>query len=239
MDIRSMDGPFGAEVCGVNINDRLADATLQALSDALYRFRVICIRDQHLSRDRYLEFGRRWGTPIPHVLDHMRMPGYPELLSVGNTEEKDEDAKIRNGASLWHTDQSYEAVPASATMLLSIKAPRRGGETQFCDMAKAYANLDPSTKNEIVGLEVAHKYGRGKLRPDERKANPIVNEQQDARVPAIFHPLVMRHPVSGVPALYALGHGAHAIRGMNDADADALMERLKAHVLLLVSEHVV
>ena len=124
----------------------------------------------------------------------MRMPGYPELMTVGNTEKRDEDPKIRNGAALWHTDQSYEKAPASATMLYSIIAPARGGETQFCDMATAYDTLDDQTRRRIGGVEVAHKYGRGKRRADEPPVNPIINDDQDRRVPPVYHPLVMPHP---------------------------------------------
>ena len=43
-------------------------------------------------------------------------------------------AAVRNGAAFWHTDQSYEAVPSSATMLFSIKSPEAGGETQLADL---------------------------------------------------------------------------------------------------------
>ena len=130
-----------------------------------------------------------------------------------------------------HTDQSYEKVPASATMLYSIAAPEQGGETQFCDMAAAYDHLDEGTKRRIDGLRVAHKYGRGKRRKDEPPANPIVNDEQDSRVPPVYHPLVMPHPVTSRKALYALGHGAYAIEGMADAEAEALLDELKDHAL--------
>ena len=126
----------------------------------------------------------------------MRMPGYPELMTVGNTEERDRDSKIRNGAALWHTDQSYDRVPASATMLYSIIAPREGGQTQFCDMASAYDALDADTRRRIETIEVAHKCGRGKRLAGEAEVNPIINEDQDRRVPPVYHPLVMRHPVT-------------------------------------------
>ena len=165
------------------------------------------------------------------MLDHMHMPGYPELMTVGNTETRDEDPKIRNGAALWHTDQSYEKTPASATMLYSIVVPERGGETQYCDMATAWDNLDDETRRRIDGLEVAHKYGRGKRRPGEPPVNPIINDEQDRRVPPVYHPLVMPHPITGRKALYALGHGAYAIKGMPDAEAGALLDALKDHAL--------
>ena len=229
--ITPLDAAFGAEIRGVDLAAGAGEALMRLLTGALYDHRVIVIRDQKLDEESYLGFGRQWGEPIPHVLDHMRMAGYPELMTVGNTEKRDEDPKIRNGAALWHTDQSYEKVPASATMLYSIVAPAEGGETQFCDMAAAYDNLDDGTKRRIAGIRVAHKYGRGKRRADEPPANPIANDEQDSRVPPVWHPLVMPHPVTGRRALYALGHGAYAIEGMADAEAEALLDELKDHAL--------
>ncbi|MEM7251986.1 MAG: TauD/TfdA family dioxygenase [Pseudomonadota bacterium] len=227
----SSDAAFGAAVFDIDLARGVSPEEMRALTGALYEHRVLVIKDQNLKQENYLAFGREWGTPIPHVLDHMRMPGFPELLVVGNTEEKDRANAIRNGAALWHTDQSYEAQPASATMLYSIKAPAHGGQTQFCDMAGAYDALDASEKVRIERLKVAHKYGQGRRGNDEQAANPIINADQDDRVPVVFHPLVMNHPVSERPALYALGHGAHGIQGMPDDEADELIESLKAHVL--------
>ncbi len=231
-----LDAAFGAEIHGVRLADHISERVMRTLVEALHAHRVIVIRNQDLDKDRFLRFGRLWGDPIPHVLDHMRMEGYPELMTVGNTEERDRDAKIRNGAALWHTDQSYEEVPASATMLYSVLAPREGGETQFCDMAGAYDSLDAATRERIDSLEVAHKYGRGRRLAGEAEVNPIINDDQDNRVPPVHHPLVMRHPVTGRKVLYAVGHGAYAIRNMASGEAGALLDSLKAYALR--EEHV-
>jgi taurine dioxygenase len=204
---------------------------MQQLTEALYNHRVIVIRDQHLNEHSYLEFGRAWGQPIPHVLDHLRMPGFPEMMTVGNTDAKDQNEAVRNGTVLWHTDQSYEAVPASATMLYSIKTPRTGGETQICNMVAAYQGLDPGLKDKINGLQVAHQYGRGKLRSAEYAASPIITKKQDDQLPTFFHPLVLKHHVTGEKSLYAVGQSSYAIKGMSDGDAVTLLEELKDHVL--------
>ena len=98
-------------------------------------------------------------------------------------------------------------------------------------MATAYDNLDEETKRRIDDIEVAHKYGRGKRRSDEPPVNPIINDEQDRRVPPVYHPVVMRHPITGRKALYALGHGAYAVKGMSDDEAEALLDSLKDHAL--------
>ena len=98
-------------------------------------------------------------------------------------------------------------------------------------MATAWDNLDEATRRRIDDVEIAHKYGRGTRRAGEPPANPIINDEQDRRVPPIYHPLVMRHPVTGRKALYALGHGAYAVRGMSDDEGEALLDELKEHAL--------
>ena len=229
--IQPLGGAFGVAIEGIDLSQGVDAETMHLLTQTLYANRVIVIRKQRLSQDAYLHFGRQWGSPIPHVLDHMRMPGYPELMAIGNTEEKDKKDAIRNAAALWHTDQSYEAIPASATMLYAIKTPQIGGETQFCDMVTAYDDLDEATKVRLDGLEVAHKYGRGKRQVDELTVSPLINEEQDQRVPPVYHPLVLPHPITGRKALYALGHGAYGVKGMPEAEAEDLIAALKEHVL--------
>ena len=232
IDIRRIvDAAFGAEVRGADLREPLTHDVMRILADELYESRVLVIKDQALDQATYLAFGRWWGTPIPHVLDHMRMPGYPELLAVGNTEEKDRKIEIRNGAALWHTDQSYEAVPASATMLYSILAPRIGGQTRFVNMVAAYDALDDAMKDRIDDLEVAHLYGAGKLLDDEFIASPLKTGTQVDRVPTCYHPLVLRHPVTGRKGLYATGQSSFAIRNMEDPEAVALLWKLKMHAI--------
>ncbi|MDH3602583.1 MAG: TauD/TfdA family dioxygenase [Candidatus Tectomicrobia bacterium] len=229
--VKRLDGAFGVAVEGVDLSQGVEADTMHLLTQTLYENRIIVIRNQRLSQDAYLQFGRQWGSPIPHVLDHMRMPGYPELMAIGNTEEKDRKDDIRNAAALWHTDQSYEDVPASATMLYAIKVPQVGGETQFCDMVTAYDDLDEATKTRLDGLDLAHKYGRGNRRADELVVSPLINEEQDQRVPPVYHPLVLPHPITGRKGLYALGHGAYGVKGMPEREAEDLIAELKEHVL--------
>lgn len=231
MYITPLKGALGAQVQDLDLRNGISDTDWQLLRQALYAHRVVVLRNQHLTRDQYLQFGRKWGQPIPHVLDHMQMRGYAQMMTVGNTEARDRSVEIRNGAALWHTDQSYEAIPARATMLYSLIAPRAGGATQFCDMASAYAALPAATQAQLQGLRMAHKYGYGTRRAGELDVNPLINDDQDNRVPPVLHPVVVAHPHTGRRTLYALGHGAYTIDGMPHAQAHALIEELKDHVL--------
>ena len=231
MEIKRLNAHFGAEVLGIDLRDSANNDLIRTLTQAVYENRVIIIRNQSLTEENYLSFGRHWGAPIPHVLDHLRMPRHPELMVVGNTEEKDQVETVRNGTALWHTDQSYEAIPASATMLYAIKVPTIGGETQICNMVAAYHDLNLTTKRRLDSLQVAHQYGRGKLRSFEFAASPITTQEQQDQLPTFYHPLVMRHHITGEKALYGVGQSSYRIKGMEDGKAVELLEQLKDHVL--------
>ena len=172
MEIKKLDASFGAEVLGLDLKFENSDTLMKKLTSVLYEHRLLVIRGQEMEPEQYLEFGRQWGTPHPHVLDHARMKGFPELLEVGNVTERAKEDAVRNGAVQWHTDQSYEREPASATMLYCILAPEVGGETQLADQVAAYAALDKKTKAAIDTMVVLHQYGAGPTRSDEQAADP-------------------------------------------------------------------
>lgn len=231
MRIEPMAGGFGAVVRGVDLAQGVDDQVMGPLVAALHAHRLVIIKDQSLSREQYLAFGEAMGRPHPHALDHLRMPGYPALLEVGNTQPQHREASIRNGAAFWHTDQSYEAEPSSATMLYAIHVPARGGETLIADMAGAHEALDEETKAEIEGLEALHLYGAASGEGDEHIAAPITTGDQEKALPAVRHPIALAHPVTGRKALYSVAGTPYGIDGMAEREALALLARLKRHAL--------
>ena len=232
LEIRPLDdAPFGAEALGVDVAGELADTDMRALVAALHAHRFLVIRGQAPTLERYLAFGEAWGTPHPHALDHLRLPGFPAILPVGNTMAMHRDPSVRNGAAFWHTDQSYEAEPASATMLYAVKVPERGGETLICDLAGAYDALPEATRRRIDGLVALHLYGAASGRDGEQVAAPIRTEHQRDTLPPVRHRLARPHPVTGRTVLYGVAGTPYAIEGMADDEAAALLEELKSHAL--------
>lgn len=230
-NVDALDGPFGVRVAGINCARPIGDDTMHGLAELLHHNRLIVFKHQTFTPAEYLRFGTYWGTPHPHVLDHLRMPGFPGIMSIGNTEAKDEDDNVRNGAAFWHTDQSYEAEPSSATMLYCLKAPAAGGETQIADMLSAYETLPTDLKHRIDGLNAFHLYGAASGRDGEEKAAWFNSERQEERVPMVRHPLARPHPITGHRALYAVAGTAVAVEGMSPAESDELLTLLKRHAL--------
>ena len=230
LELKPLDSPFGRAVHGLEISEGVNRDTCRVLHEALYRHRVLVIKDQTCGKMPYLKFGRQWGEPIPHVIDTHRMLGYPEMLEIGNVTARAKDKLLRNSAAFWHTDQAYDADPATTTMLYARKVPELGGETLIVDMKAAYDDLDAATKQKIDGLKAKHLYGATSGRGGEEPTRAL-NKAQAAATPPTLHPLVRPHTVTGQKALYGVAGTAYGIEGIAADDADRLISDLKAHCL--------
>ncbi len=228
IEFKPLDGPFGRAVHGLDVGAGVDAKTCRKLHDALYAHRVLVLKNQTCGAAAYLAFGRQWGAPIPHVVDTSRMPGYPDMMEVGNTSERSKDETARNSAAFWHTDQSYDADPATATMLYARKVPDVGGETRVIDMKAAYDDLEEATKQRIDKLNAMHLYGATSGRDGEARTAAL-NEAQAVAVPPTPHPLVRSHTVTGERALYGVACTAFGIEDMAESEGEALIAELKAH----------
>jgi taurine dioxygenase len=226
--------PFGATVTDVDVK-LLAPGQADRLVQALAEHHVLLIKDQHLEKRDYDAFGRRFGDPIDFFFTRDLDDEFPALITISN--DPGLDVARRDGAAFWHTDGSYEHVPAGVTMLYALEAPAEGGETRFADLAAAYDALPSETRERIDELKACHMLLGGKRDADETpiKLNPDAADRDGgirARKRATerpVHPLVRRHPITGRSGLYAIAGTPFAIEGMQDAESAALLSELKTH----------
>lgn len=230
MNIQPLPGPFGLEIRETDLSQSLTSDTVARLINLLHENRVIVIRGQTLEPARFQNFAEHFGSPHPHVLTHRRMARFPALMTVTNVSRP--GVPFINGAAHWHTDQSYEAQPASATLLYSVKAPRVGAQTRYVDMIHAYDTLDERDKQLIETLKVEHLYGTGIVASKEDKAlSPLISKMQTQAMPVVYHPLARAHPVTGRKTLYSPCGTSRGIVGMSIEKARELLKRLTQHAL--------
>jgi len=229
----ALPGPFGVYVDGIDVGQASDDA-FAALVTALYANHVIVIRDQHLSPEDYVAFGRRWGELVPYFQQRWTLPGTPEILLITNEAVP---GRALPPAENWHADGTYLDQPHSTTMLYGQEAPTEGGETWFAGTALAYDALDDATRRRLDGLVVTHMKNGGHrlaLAEEQEKALSLdsqTTEEERAALRPVTHPLVLRHPVTGRPALYCSTTTAYGIEGMEEDEAVALILEVKRHVL--------
>ena len=75
----------------------------------------------------------------------------------GKPVERSDRKIVGNMANqLWHSDSSFQKPAAKYSLLLAVRLPSWGGETEFCDLRAAYDGLDARMKAELDGLEAEH-----------------------------------------------------------------------------------
>ncbi len=227
--VRPLPEALGAEILDADLSEP-SEAVIAAVLDAFFTHQVIVVRGQSLTPGQFARFARHFGRPVPHILSHLRHREHPEILPLSNILENGEPTGVYDGAAYWHTDMSYEEEPGAATLVYSIHAPAEGGETCFANMIRAYEALSAKTRRRIDGLTVLHHYGnRADLEETSRTSASPLSEAQKKEVKNVYHPLVLRHPVTGRKALYGVAGSSFGIVGMPDDEATALLDELKAH----------
>jgi taurine dioxygenase len=219
-----MDGPFGATVDGLDLGADMSESTMRTLIAALFEHQILAIRGQELTNEQYVAFGRFWGKPLSFFIDSHKRDDHPEIIRITNAAATPE--RYRDGAMHWHSDSSYEEIPASVTMLYGVEAPQVGGETLVASGAMAWDALDVDMKRRIEGMTALHCLGGS---PDLPGENIPRIAESIARNGIHHHPLVMTHPVTGRKAIYTSGT-AFGAQGLEQDEGRALIETLRRHV---------
>ncbi len=141
--------------------------------------------------------------------------------------EPDQKANIGGG---WHTDHSYDQIPAMGSILLARETPPRGGDTVFANMYSAYESLSDGLKATLDGLNSVHssrhvfgKTARYKNRGEDLKGR-LGNE--DAATQDAVHPVVIRHPISRRKALFVNPGFTLRFEGWSEAESAPLLQYL-------------
>ncbi len=221
---------FGLETNDVDLSQPVDPPLFAEIEQAFYRGQVLVLRGQRLQPTQFLDFARRIGRPEPHVIDQFHHPEHAEILILSNLKKDGEPVGLADAGTYWHTDYSYLAEPAKATMLYSIQVPEVGGDTLFANMRAAYDDLSDAMKHRIDGMTTLNIYGnRDDLDEQSRTAASMLNKDQWAKLDVVQHPLVRPHPATGQKALYAVSGTSIGIVGFPQDEAIALLNELKMH----------
>ncbi len=231
MEIRRLASTFAAEIAGIDLN-ALSGEKFQAIRQTFLAHKVIAIRGQSLSPAGQMEFSRRFGALEDQLNAHYTVPGYPEVLVLSNDIKDGKPLGLVDGGDFWHSDSSHRDRPSMATILYAVKNPLQGGDTEFADMAAAYAALPEPMKRRISRLKGIHavsklKNKRVKVSPRRPDGKDFYEKQKS--IPDQVWPLVRTHPETGEKALYLSARFTIGIEGLSDDEADPLLDELFAH----------
>ena len=223
--VRPTAGALGAEVLGIDLAEPLDDDAAGEIRRALRDHGVVFFRDQRLTPEQHLAFAARMG-PINVNRFFKTIPDHPAIAEV-----RKEPAQKTNIGGGWHTDHSYDQIPALGSILLAREVPPRGGDTLFACMAQAYAALSDGLKRTLQGLRAVHSsrhvFGAASFKANPEREGRFVNPEaatQDA-----VHPVVIRHPDSGRPTLYVNAAFTLRFEGWTAEESRPLLQFLYQH----------
>jgi taurine dioxygenase len=222
MQLRKL-GSFGAEAD--EMSPRFSDVW-----DAFFAAQVLVFRGQKFTPTGFLQFARQFGRPEPHVIDQFHHPEHADILILSNVQKDGEPIGLADAGTYFHTDYSYLDIPARATTLYSVEAPKKGGDTLFADQYAAYDGLPPTLKKTIEPLVALHHYGnRDDLDNKSRTVASVLTEDQEQKMAWVRHRIARPHPITGRKALYAVSGSSFGIEGMPEDEAVDLLDELKRH----------
>jgi taurine dioxygenase len=216
----------GAYVTGVDLN-KVAPSDLQLMKDTLGQYGVMFFRKQDMSPEAHIEFAEEFGT-ININRFFTPVAEYPQIAQV----LKEADQKKNIGVA-WHTDHSYDQIPALGSILVARELPKTGGDTLFISMFAAYDALSDDMKSKLDGLTAVHssRHVFGKAAYLVGKDDELLGRlgNTDAATQDAIHPLVIDHPFSGRKALYVNPEFTVRISELPESQGSDLLEELYSH----------
>jgi taurine dioxygenase len=224
IEARPTSGAVGAEILGIDLSCGLDDSDVDELRAAFNAYGVIFFRDQAISPEQHVAFAERFGT-ININRFFKAAPGYPQIAEV----RKEPSQKTNIGGG-WHTDHSYDQIPALGSILLAREVPQHGGDTLFASMALAYDALSDGLKRTLESLRAVHSsrhvFGAAAqyVKDSDGRLGNSDHATQDAS-----HPVIIRHPETGRQTLYVNPAFTLRFEGWTDAESKPLLDFLYAH----------
>jgi taurine dioxygenase len=216
---------LGAEISGIDLRQPLSDAQFAAIETALVENELIIFRDQEISSEDLMRFGRRFGELTVHPFAPNEGAA-PQLIKFRNDE-----TNAPFGTDVWHSDETFRAEPPMATVLCAKEVPALGGDTMFASMSAAFEGLSARMRNFISGLEGVHdlKPFRALFGDSEEDRKNL--QRFELQYPPQLHPVVRVHPVSGRKVLFVNPQFTIAIKDMDERESRSLLDTLFQQVL--------
>lgn len=215
LSVQPLTPTIGAEVGGVRMNGDVSPEQVEEIRRALLDWKVIFFRDQDVTRDEHVAFGRLFGELEVHPFTPNH-PDHPEIVVIHH------DENSKRGQNDWHSDVTWRLEPSLGSILRAIIVPPVGGDTLFADMNAAWEGLSDEVKEKIDGLEAVHSFvhsfGRG--------MSPEKLERMRDQYPDAVHPVVRTHPETGAKSIYVNIAFATRIIGMDDDEGRRLLRDL-------------
>ena len=144
IDIVPLSDVCGAEVVNIDVTKPIAAHDVDAIENAFNQYKVLLFREQPMSAEQLRDFSAHFGELQEHVQRKYQHPDVPEVVCMTNRKSDGtfDEIGASRGAALdvrdgWHSDLSFEKVPAKATLLHAVEIPDRGENQRAVPIASS------------------------------------------------------------------------------------------------------
>ncbi len=217
----------GALIHGLDLSLPLNAGQIAAVRSAWLQHQVIAFPGQRLALEDIERFahdiGPRGEDPFIKGL-----PGHPHVVEVKR--EANEQSKLF--AETWHSDWSFLPSPPAGTVLYGEVIPPMGGDTLFADQYAACQALPAALRKMVEGRQAVHSakggYAKDGLYGENDKGRSMAIIYNDSALKTRLHPLIKRHPETGLEALFVNPGYTIGIDGLAaDESRDVLLQLFK------------
>lgn len=219
-EVVRIGGNIGAEIRGLDLRKPMPREQFEALHAAFVKHEVLVFRDQDITLEEQMAFGRMFGDlsihPFSPNLDDQR-----EVIVL--------DYSADNPPALtdqWHSDETFRVAPPAATILRAKVVPEYGGDTLFASMTAAYTGLSERMKQYIHGLEAIHDFKPWRHLFTSSEAHQRRLRELEREFPNPSHPLVRVHPVTGRRILNCNAQFTTHIKGLKPDESQMILNYL-------------
>lgn len=222
MEVKTLGGPLGAEIRGVDPRLPMDEQTSAAVERAFLDHLVLRFRAAPMTAQQIRDFAKHFGPLREHIAKDYRHPEYPEIVVMTNQDARGNYDKVGAERGVgWHSDGTFEQVPPKATVLHAVALPDRGGNTIFANMYLAYDAMPEQLKRRIDGRNAIFR-----LRGRKQRTQGIVSAEDLKRMTDVVHPAVRAHPQTGRKSVFINPHHTLCMADMPHEESEALLEEV-------------
>lgn len=220
IEVVKMGAHIGAEIRGVNLSETQGDVILDAIHTALMDHGVIIFRNQTITSEAQIAFGRQFGELTIHPFSP-NLPETPELIILDNHEKNPPRLTDQ-----WHSDETFRKEPPMGTILRSAIIPPVGGDTVFASMVAAFEGLSERVQEFIMDLKAIHDFKPFRTLFTDSEDDIKKRRRMEDMFPNPLHPVVRIHPVTGQKTLFVNPQFTTMIKDLKDRESRAVLDML-------------
>src|SRR5579883_821824 len=230
LEVHPVTPVIGAEVTGIDLRQPLDAATVDQLKQAINHWKVLFFRDQEITDEQFLTFGRYFGPLTPAHPIAEGLPEHPEIWErkAADYKQRRPDPSIPTSKPPrdykgWHIDITFVANPNKYSILRGVEIPPYGGDTLWSNLEAAYEGLSPQIRTLIDGLQAVHRtnsYENNWKGERRRETGPLT----------ALHPVVRVHPETGKKHLFINPGTASHIVGLKERESQVLIDLLAEEI---------